>query len=76
MGSRIQAIEHYALGEPVKDIEDITGVDCRQVYRLFEQHDVGCIFVFSELIAHVPVTAVRPNAPYTHRGVPTKYWTA
>jgi hypothetical protein len=66
--SRMQAIERYALGESVKDIEDATGVNRRQLYRLLEraleQHHDGRIFGYRALIAHVRVTEyvrVRPS---------------
>jgi putative transposase len=73
--ARMQAIECYARGEPVKDIEDATGVNRRQLYRLLERalepHRDGRIFGFRALIAHVRVTEyvrVRPVTVQAKRG--------
>ncbi|TCG03243.1 integrase [Paraburkholderia steynii] len=73
--SRMQAIERYALGESVKDIEDATGVNRRQLYRLLEraleQHHDGRIFGYRALVAHVRVTEyvrVRPDTLPGERG--------
>jgi putative transposase len=70
--ARIQAIERYARGEPVKDIEDATGVNRRQLYRLLERalepHRDGRIFGFRALIAHVRVTEYVRVRPVTFPG--------
>lgn len=70
--SRMQAIERYALGESVKDIEDATGVNRRQLYRLLEraleQHHDGRIFGYRALIAHVRVTEYVRVRPVTLPG--------
>ncbi|WP_416365651.1 hypothetical protein [Paraburkholderia terrae] len=72
--SRMQAIERYALGESVKDIEDATGVNRRQLYRLLEraleQHHDGRIFGFRALVAHVRVTEYVRVRPVTFPGEP------
>jgi hypothetical protein len=50
---RIQAIERFARGEPVKAIEQSTGVNRRQLYRWLERglspHPDGRIFGFRGL---------------------------
>jgi transposase-like protein len=64
--ARMQAIERYARGEPVKDIEEATGVNRRQLYRLLERalepHRDGRIFEFRALIAHLRVSVI--EAPF------------
>lgn len=71
--ARMQAIERYAQGEPVKGIEDATGVtNRRQLYRLLERalepHRDGRIFGFRALIAHVRVTEYIRVRPVTVQG--------
>lgn len=50
---RIEAVERYARGERVKDIEKVTGVNRRQIYRWIERglapHPDGRIFGFRAL---------------------------
>jgi putative transposase len=69
---RMQAIERYARGEPVKDIEHATGVNRRQLYRLLtralEPHRDGRIFGFRALIAHARVTEYVRVRPVTVQG--------
>ncbi|QDQ82181.1 DDE-type integrase/transposase/recombinase [Paraburkholderia megapolitana] len=71
----IVAIERYARGESVKDIETATGVNRRQLYRLLEraiaQHPDGRLYGFRALIAHARVTGyvrVRPVTVCGERG--------
>nr|WP_321167037.1 helix-turn-helix domain-containing protein [Caballeronia cordobensis] len=70
--SRMQAIERYARGESVKDIEEATGVNRRQLYRLLERalesHSDGRIFGFRALIAHVRVRDYVRMMPVTFTG--------
>jgi putative transposase len=53
----IDAIERYADGESVKDIESTTGVNRRQLYRSLERafalHPDGRLYGFRALLAHV-----------------------
>ncbi|QBR04314.1 DDE-type integrase/transposase/recombinase [Paraburkholderia pallida] len=69
---RMQAIERYARGEPVKDIEHATGVNRRQLYRLLERalelHHDGRIYGFRALIARVRVTEYVRVRPVTVQG--------
>ncbi|KVU23523.1 DDE-type integrase/transposase/recombinase [Burkholderia ubonensis] len=71
----MQAIECYARGDRVKDIEAATGVNRRQLYRLLERalvpHPDGRIYGFRALVADVRVVdyvRVKPVATHGERG--------
>lgn len=68
---RMQAIERFAQGEPVKAIEESTGIDRRQLYRWLERglspHPDGRIFGFRGLLAHVRVAEYSRLSPITLR---------
>ncbi|VWC19372.1 integrase catalytic region [Burkholderia lata] len=57
--ARTKAIEQYACGATIKEIERTTGVDRRQLYRLLERalaaHPDGRIYGFRALLAHTRV---------------------
>ncbi|MGU8077124.1 integrase [Burkholderia pyrrocinia] len=69
---RMQAIERYARGDAVKDIETATGVNRRQLYRLLERglapHPDGRIYGYRALIAHVRVADYVRVQPVASRG--------
>ncbi|EKS72786.1 integrase catalytic region [Burkholderia sp. SJ98] len=68
----MQAIERYARGESVKDIELATGVNRRQLYRWLERglslHPDGRVYGFRALVAHVRVGDYVRVSPVTVRG--------
>ena len=70
--TRIEALECYARGESVKDIEAATGVNRRQLYRLLERalalHSDGRIYGFRALVAHVRVAEYVRMQPVIVRG--------
>lgn len=57
---RVNAVERYARGESIGDIELATGVNRRQLYRLLDrglaQHPDGRIFGFRALLKHVRIS--------------------
>jgi putative transposase len=57
---RVNAVERYAQGESIGDIELATGVNRRQLYRLLERglalHPDGRIFGFRALLKHVRIS--------------------
>ncbi|BCG01575.1 hypothetical protein PPGU19_095350 (plasmid) [Paraburkholderia sp. PGU19] len=69
---RMQAIERFARGEPVKGIEQSTGVNRRQLYRLLERglslHPDGRIYGFRGLQSYVRVTEYARLGQITVRG--------
>ncbi|MDF3887756.1 helix-turn-helix domain-containing protein [Cupriavidus basilensis] len=71
MKRRIEAVERYARGERVKDIEKVTGVNRRQIYRWLERglapHPDGRIFGFRALSAHVRVNGYVRVSPVNGR---------
>ncbi len=71
MKLRIEAVERYARGERVKDIEKLTGVNRRQIYRWLERglapHPDGRIFGFRALFAHVRVNEYVRISPINGR---------
>ncbi len=71
MKLRIDAVERYARGERVKDIEKVTGVNRRQIYRWLERglapHPDGRIFGFRALLAHVRVNEYVRVSPVNGR---------
>lgn len=70
--ARMQAIERYARGESVKDIEQATGVNRKQLYRLLERgmlpHPDGRIYGFRALVAHARVVDYVRVQPVVMRG--------
>ncbi|MCY1208473.1 hypothetical protein D9M68_07300 [compost metagenome] len=68
---RVQAIERYASGESVKEIEKATGVDRRQLYRWLERglalHPDGRIFGFRALLRYVRVNEYVRISPVNGR---------
>jgi putative transposase len=70
--TRIEALERYARGESVKDIEGATDVNRRQLYRLLDRalalHPDGRIYGFRALVAHVRVADYVRVRPVTVRG--------
>jgi putative transposase len=60
---RVNAVERYARGESIGDIELATGVNRRQLYRSLDrglvQHPDGRIFGFRALVKHVRISATR-----------------
>ncbi|WP_133061185.1 hypothetical protein [Paraburkholderia hospita] len=68
----IDAIERYAHGESVRNIETVTGVDRKQLYRLLGRalvlHSDGRMYSFRALIAHARVTEYTRVLPVTLRG--------
>lgn len=68
---RIEAVERYARGERVKDIEKVTGVNRRQIYRWLERglapHPDGRIFGFRAVLAHVRVNEYVRVSPVNGR---------
>ncbi|KML38954.1 integrase [Burkholderia cepacia] len=66
---RMQAIERYARGDAVHDIEAATGVNRRQLYRLLERglapHPDGRIYGYRALVAHVRVAEYVRMQPVT-----------
>jgi hypothetical protein len=69
---RMQAIERYARGECVKEIEQATGVNRRQLYRWLERglslHPDGRPYGFRALIKHVRIGGYVRVSPVTVRG--------
>lgn len=68
----MQAIQRYARGESVKDIEQLTGVDRRRLYRWLERglslHPDGRVYGFRALVPHVRVTEYVRISHVTVRG--------
>ncbi|WP_245254181.1 helix-turn-helix domain-containing protein [Paraburkholderia sp. LEh10] len=68
----MQAIERYAQGECVKDIEQATGVNRRQLYRWLERglslHPDGRVYGFRALLKHVRIGGYVRLSPVTVRG--------
>jgi len=60
IGTRTKAIEQYVRGATIKEIEQTTGVNRRQLYRLLERaltaHPDGRIYGFRALIAYARVS--------------------
>lgn len=69
---RMNAIERYARGERVSDIEQATGLNRRQLYRLLERamalHPDGRIFGFRALLKHVRISEYVRTSPIAVRG--------
>jgi transposase InsO family protein len=69
---RMQAVERYARGESVKDIEQATGVNRRQLYRWLERglslHADGRIHGFRALLKHVRIADYVRVSSVTVRG--------
>lgn len=69
----MQAIERYARGECVRDIEQATGVNRRQLYRWLErglaQHPDGRLYGFRALLKHARIGRYVRVSPVTIRGV-------
>lgn len=70
--TRTTAIEQYARGVAIKEIEQTTGVDRRQIYRLLERalamHPDGRIYGFRALIAHTRVAEYVRMSPVKLNG--------
>jgi hypothetical protein len=64
---RMNAVERYARGESIGDIELATGVNKRQLYRLLDrglaQHPDGRIFGFRALLKHVRISGYVKTSP-------------
>ncbi|CAB3734202.1 helix-turn-helix domain-containing protein [Paraburkholderia rhynchosiae] len=69
---RMQTIERYARGEPIKDIEQATGINRRQIYRWLERglslHADGRLYGFRALLKHVRIAEYVRMSPVTVRG--------
>jgi putative transposase len=61
--ARRQAVELYASGSPLREIEAITGVDRRQLYRLLDHcsqpHEDGRLFGWRGVVPYAHVTTYR-----------------
>ena len=76
--ARMAAIEQYARGAAIKEIEQSTGVNRRQLYRLLERalaaHPDGRLYGFRALVLHarvadyVRLSPVKPNGERGSRG--------
>ncbi|PRF98105.1 integrase [Burkholderia ambifaria] len=70
--ARTKAIEQYASGASIKEIEQTTGVDRRQLYRLLERaltvHPDGRIYGFRALPTHTRVADYVRISPVTVSG--------
>jgi putative transposase len=69
---RVNAVERYARGESIGDIELATGVNRRQLYRLLDrglaQHPDGRIFGFRALLKHVGISDYVRTSPVKVHG--------
>jgi putative transposase len=69
---RVLAIGRFAAGEPVRSIEQTTGVNRRQLYRWLERawspHPDGRIFGFRAVLTYVRVKEYARTSPITLRG--------
>ncbi|MCA8165517.1 hypothetical protein QZM77_23525 [Burkholderia cepacia] len=72
--ARTTAIEQYARGAPIKEIEQSTGVNRRQLYRLLERaltaHPDGRLCGFRALILHSRVADYVRLSPVKLNGDP------
>jgi hypothetical protein len=69
---RVNAVERYAQGESIGDIELATGVNRRQLYRLLDrglaQHPDGRICGFRALLKHVRISEYVRTSPVKVHG--------
>lgn len=70
--ARMQVLVRYARGESLKQIEQSTGVDRRQLYRWLERalspHPDGRPFGFRALVSYIRVTEYARLTPVRVRG--------